>query len=125
MENKNKKLEIKEDERGKLMEIFKIPGGGQIFYSTTKPGFIRGNHYHKRKIEKFCVIEGKALIKLKNRENGEVQNIEVSGDEPQIIEIPVNWTHNIKNTGDTEMKLLVWVNEVFNPEDSDTFREEI
>jgi len=121
----NKKLEIKEDERGKLIEIFKIPGLGQVFYSTTKPGIIRGNHYHTRKKEFFCVIEGRGLIKLRNRETGEIQKIEVSGENPEIVEMPINWTHNIKNIGETEMKLLVWVNEIFNPEDPDTYFEEV
>lgn len=121
----NEKLEIKQDERGKLIEIFKIPGVEQIFYSTTKPGVIRGNHYHKRKIEKFCVIEGKAKIKLRNRETNEIEEYIVSGDKPEIVEMKINWTHNIENIGDNEMKLLVWVNEVFNPEDPDTFTEEV
>jgi UDP-2-acetamido-2,6-beta-L-arabino-hexul-4-ose reductase len=121
----NKKLEIKKDERGKLIEIFKIPGLGQVFYSTTKPGIIRGNHYHTRKKEFFCVIEGSGLIKLRNRETGEIQEIEVSGENPEIVEMPINWTHNIKNIGETEMKLLVWVNEIFNPEDPDTYFEEV
>ncbi|NCO44718.1 hypothetical protein GW888_01435 [Candidatus Wolfebacteria bacterium] len=121
----SKKLEIKQDERGKLIEIFKIPDVGQVFYSTTKPGVVRGNHYHTRKKEYFCLIEGKGLIKLRNRETGEIKEIEVSGENPEIVEMPVNWTHNIKNIGDLEMKLLVWVNEVFKPDDPDTFSEKI
>ena len=115
----------KQDERGKLIEIFKIPDVGQVFYSTTKPGVVRGNHYHTRKKEYFCLIEGKGLIKLRNRETGEIKEIEVSGENPEIVEMPVNWTHNIKNIGDLEMKLLVWVNEVFKPDDPDTFSEKI
>ncbi len=121
----NEKLEIKQDERGKLVEIFKIPGVGQVFYSTTKPGIVRGNHYHTRKKEYFCVIEGNGLIKLKNRETGEIKETEVSGGKPEVVEMPVNWTHNIKNIGENEMKLLVWVNEIFNPEDPDTFAEKV
>ena len=121
----NEKLEIKQDERGKLFEVFKNPKFGQVHYSTTKPGFIRGNHYHMRKQEKFCVIEGKAKIRLRNRETGEKIEYEVSGEEPRLIEMPFNWAHSIQNIGDTEMKLLVWTNEVFNPEDPDTFTEEV
>lgn len=121
----NRKLEIKEDERGKLVEIFKFPGVGQIYYSTTNPGFTRANHYHTRKIEKFCVIEGNALIRLRNRETNEMEDIEVSGEKPEVVEIPVNWTHSIKNIGDKEMKLLVFANEVFDPSDPDTFAENV
>jgi len=121
----NRELEVKQDERGKLIEIFKISGVGQVFYCTTEPGMIRGNHYHLRKTEYFCIIEGKGLIKLKNRETREIKEIMASGKKPEIFEMPVNWTHNIRNTGDSEMKLLVWVNEIFNPDDPDTYAEEV
>ncbi len=121
----NKKLEIKSDERGNLVEVFKIPGVGQMFYSTSKPGVIRGNHYHTRKIEQFCVIEGSAKIRLRNRETNEVREYIVSGSSPELIEMTLHWTHNIQNIGDGEMKLLVWANEVFDPNDPDTFQEEV
>ena len=121
----NEKLEIKVDERGKFVEVFKMPGFGQVSFSTTKPGITRGNHYHTRKIEKFCVIEGRGLIKMRNRETGEIKEIEVSGEAPEIIETIINWTHNIKNTGDKEMKLLIWANEIFDPNDADTYPEEV
>jgi len=121
----NKKLEIKEDDRGKLIEIFKMPEFGQVFYSTTKPGIVRGNHYHTRKKEYFCVIEGDALIRLRNRKTNEIKEYKVSGSSPEVVEMLIGWTHNIKNTGENEMKLIVWVNEVFNPEDTDTFYEEV
>ena len=42
----NQKLTIHKDERGVLMEVFKIPDFGQIHYSTSLPGAVRGNHYH-------------------------------------------------------------------------------
>jgi UDP-2-acetamido-2,6-beta-L-arabino-hexul-4-ose reductase len=116
-------LELKEDARGVLIEVFKMPADGQIFYSTSKPGVIRGNHYHTRKIERFCVLEGQATIRLRNRATNEVREFPVSGVQPQTVTMLINWTHNIQNTGTTEMKLLVWANEVFNPQDPDTFPE--
>jgi UDP-2-acetamido-2,6-beta-L-arabino-hexul-4-ose reductase len=124
-QNENKKLEIKKDDRGSLIEIFKIPGVGQIFYSTSKPGVIRGNHYHTHKKESFCVIEGRARISLRDRNSGEIAEHIVSGDSPEIVEMTVGWTHNIENIGDKEMKLIVWANEVFDPENPDTFAEKV
>lgn len=118
-------LEKKEDERGYLVEAFKVPGVGQVFYSVSKPGVTRGNHYHNRKIEYFCVIDGEGLIRLRNRADGEIKEYRVSGSQPQVVAMTVNWTHNIKNIGSNEMKLLVWVNEVFDPADPDTFAEEV
>ena len=46
--------ELKSDERGWLFELIKSEKAGQIFISTTKPGKVRGNHYHDTKVEKFC-----------------------------------------------------------------------
>jgi UDP-2-acetamido-2,6-beta-L-arabino-hexul-4-ose reductase len=118
-------LEIKKDERGDLIEIFKIPGFGQVYYVTAKPGIVRGNHYHSRKKEKFCVIEGSAKITLKNRETDEVITFSVSEKKPEVINIPPNWSHNIENTGENDMKLLAWANETYDPNDPDTYSEKI
>lgn len=86
---------------------------------------IRGDHYHKRKIETFCVIEGKALIRLRNRLTNEIKEFRLSGEKPQIIDMPINWTHNIQNIGQSDLKLLVWANEIFNPRDPDTYAENV
>jgi UDP-2-acetamido-2,6-beta-L-arabino-hexul-4-ose reductase len=62
---------------------------------------------------------------MRDRDSGEVKEYNVSGDKPEVVEVIINWTHNIENTGETEMKLLVWADEVFDPEDLDTFPEEV
>ena len=121
----NKKLEIKEDERGKLIEIFKIPDFGQVLYSTSKPGVVRGNHYHTRKQEKFCVINGKAKIRLRNIETDELKEYYVSGEKPEVADMIIGWTHNIENIGKDELKLLIWISEVFDPKDPDTHPEKV
>ena len=123
--SENKKLEIKSDERGNFIEVFKIPEFGQVSYSTTKPGVIRGNHYHIRKKEIFCVIEGEAKIRQRNRETNEIEEKIVFGNAPELVEMKLNWTHNIQNIGGKEMKLLIWISEVYNLNDSDTFFEEV
>lgn len=121
----NKKLEIKSDERGNFVEIFKVSGFGQVSYSTTKKDIIRGNHYHTRKKEIFCVIEGEAKIRQRNRETNEIEEKVVSGAFPELVEMKLNWTHNIQNIGNSEMKLLIWISEVYNPNNQDTFYEEV
>lgn len=117
----NNKLDIKKDERGKLIEIFKMPDCGQVYYLTVEPGFTRGNHYHKRKKEKFCVIEGEAKITI--RKDDDIKEFSVSGSNPEVIDIPEKWIHNIKNISNKEVKMLAWISEVFNPNDPDTYYE--
>jgi len=118
-------LILHEDERGGLIEVFKFPNDGQIYFSTSHPNITRGNHYHNRKIEYFCVVKGEAVIRLRNRETNELIEFNVSGNNPKSIRIPVGHTHNISNTGKDEMFLLVWISEIFNPDDTDTFYEEV
>jgi UDP-2-acetamido-2,6-beta-L-arabino-hexul-4-ose reductase len=118
------KLEVKSDSRGSLVEAFKFPNDGQLFYVVIKPGESRGNHYHNRKIERFLVIWGSATISVKDRESGNVMKATVTGDDPMVAKITPNNTHNIAATNEGCI-LLVWVDEIFNPKDPDTIGEEI
>ena len=114
-------VEKKEDSRGYLFELIKTKNAGQIFVSRTFPGITRGNHYHDTKVEKFCVLEGKALIKLRNMVSGEINEIYVEGTDGTIVDIPPGWTHNITNVGTTDLITLFWANENFNSEKPDTY----
>ncbi len=118
-------LKLNTDDRGSFIEVFKLENGGQVSYSTTKPGITRGNHYHVRKNEKFCVISGQASIKLRRIGTDKVIEYKVSGDKPAWVEMPIYYTHNISNIGDTELVTLFWINEHFNPDDPDTFFEPV
>ena len=118
-------LKLNTDQRGSFVEVFKLEKGGQVSFSTTRPGITRGNHYHIRKNEKFCVVSGNACIKLRRVGTDKVIEYNVSGDQPAWVEMPIYYTHNITNTGDTELVTLFWINEHFNPDDPDTFYEEV
>lgn len=113
------------DARGTLFEVIKQVGAGQIFFSTTKPGVTRGNHYHTRKIEKFCVVQGEAIIRMRRIGTSEVVEFPVSGAAPAAVEMPVFFTHHIENIGSEELVTLFWTNEVFDPADTDTFMEDV
>jgi len=119
------KVEMKTDNRGMLFELLKSSHFGQIFVSTTKPGITRGNHYHDTKVEKFCVISGKADIKFRHILNNEIISYKVSGEKIEIIDIPPGYTHSIENIGDTEMITLFWANEMFDPKRPDTYYESV
>lgn len=118
-------LKRNEDPRGVFVEIIRLGIGGQCSFSTTVPGITRGNHYHTRKIERFAVIKGKALIQLRKTGTTEVLNYELDGDQPAYVDMPVWYTHNIKNIGEEDLYTLFWINEPFNPDDPDTYFEEV
>jgi UDP-2-acetamido-2,6-beta-L-arabino-hexul-4-ose reductase len=113
------------DERGWLFESVRAKSGGQAFISSTKPGITRGNHFHLRKIERFCVLSGEGLIRIRKLFSKDVTSIPVCGQKPMIIDIPTLHTHNIENTGSAEMITLFWTNEIFNPNAPDTYREAV
>lgn len=113
------------DSRGWLFELIKSEHFGQIFVSTTHPGITRGNHGHDTKVEKFCVIQGRGVIRFRHVATGETAAYEVSGEKIQIVDIPPGYTHSIENTGGTEMITLFWANEIFNPEKTDTYYEKV
>lgn len=113
------------DNRGAFVEIMRAGTAGQSSYSTTVPGITRGNHYHTRKVERFAVISGKASVKLRKIDSDEVFEYILNGDEPAYVDMPIWYTHNIKNIGDTELITLFWINEPYNPEDADTYFVEV
>lgn len=113
------------DSRGSFVELIRLGIGGQCSFSTTAPGITRGNHYHTRKIERFAVIKGKALIQLRKIDSDEVFDFYLDGSEPAYVDMPVWYTHNIKNIGDDELYTVFWINEPYSPENPDTYFVEV
>lgn len=113
------------DARGSFVEIIRLGVGGQVSFSTTVPGVTRGNHFHTRKIERFAVINGKALIQLRRIGTNEIHNFYLDGNEPSYVDMPIWYTHNIKNIGDDVLYTNFWINEPYNSEDADTFFEDV
>jgi len=113
------------DSRGSFVEIIRHGIGGQTSFSTTEPNIVRGNHYHTRKIERFFVIKGKALIQLRKIGTDEVLEFYLDGEFPSYVDMPIWYTHNIKNIGDEVLYTNFWINEPYNPNDPDTYFEEV
>ncbi len=110
-----------EDARGIFIEMLKTPDCGQFSYFTARPGVTRGGHYHHSKTEKFLVIKGKALFRFRHMLNHETFELVISGDSPSIVETIPGWAHDITNTGDDEMLVMLWANEIFDRTNPDTF----
>jgi UDP-2-acetamido-2,6-beta-L-arabino-hexul-4-ose reductase len=120
-------MDSKEDNRGDFTELIKSITFGQISVSKSCKGIIRGNHYHNTKNEKFFVIKGEAVIKLRNILDDKIISYYVSDKKIEVVDIPPGYTHSIENLtdGDGEMVLLIWANEVFDPENPDTYYCEV
>ncbi|WP_372663114.1 capsular polysaccharide biosynthesis protein CapF [Cohnella sp.] len=124
-DNFSYKLKKNVDNRGWLAEFIKSDNMGQIFISKTKPGITRGNHWHHTKVEKFLVIQGEAVIKFRKISSDEVLEYNVNGEIPEVVDIPVGYTHSITNFGKQDVITLFWASEVFDPTKPDTYFMEV
>jgi UDP-2-acetamido-2,6-beta-L-arabino-hexul-4-ose reductase len=113
--------EVHADIRGSLVEIVKTFGKGKTFISTTNTGYIRGGHFHFRKIEKMFVIKGSAKIILKKIFSEKVIIKNIKSYDNKIIIFPNFYEHSIENTGKEELIILFWANETENACSPDTY----
>ncbi len=120
------------DARGSFTEFLRTPERGQVSVNVSKPGITKGNHWHMSKWEKFLVVSGKASIKLRRvgtDADGEpypVDEYVVTGGNMRVVEMIPGYTHSITNlSGTDDLVTVMWANEPFDPENPDTFYEEV
>ena len=120
------------DARGSFTEFLRTPERGQVSVNVSKPGIAKGNHWHMSKWEKFLVVSGTASIKL--RKIGEdtegnpypVDEYVVRGEDMRVVEMIPGYTHSITNLSDTDdLVTVMWANEPFDPDNPDTYYEEV
>lgn len=121
----NYPLEMHIDNRGSFTELFKTAERGQVSVNISKPGIVKGNHWHNTKNEKFVVVSGQGVIRFRKPDSDKVIEYFVSGEKLEVVDIPVGYTHNIENLGRTDMVTIMWANEIFNPEKPDTYFLEV
>ena len=114
-------LKMHVDNRGSFTEFLKSPERGQVSINISKPGITKGNHWHHTKNEKFLVVSGSGVIRFRKIDSEEIIEYYVSGEKLEVVDIPVGYTHNIENLGETDMVTVMWVNEIFDKEKPDTF----
>ncbi|MGO1183381.1 MAG: polysaccharide biosynthesis C-terminal domain-containing protein [Micrococcaceae bacterium] len=114
------------DDRGSFFEIIRSHGGtGQSSFSITHPGISRGDHFHRRKVERFTVLAGAATISLRKLFTDTIHDFQVTGDEPVSVDMPTGWAHRITNTGESDLYTSFWTNDLFDPHAPDTIPETV
>ena len=113
------------DARGSFTEFLRTPERGQVSVNISKPGIVKGNHWHNSKNEKFLVVKGEGIIRFRQIFSDQVIEYRVSGEKLQVVDIPCGYTHNIENLGEGDMVTLMWANEAFDPENPDTIYLEV
>ena len=119
-------LKMNIDERGSFTELVKTLDKGQISINISKPGIIKGQHWHNTKWEFFIVVAGKGLIQQRKIGANEVLNFEVSGEKIEAVHMLPGYTHNIINLSDTDnLVTMMYCNECFDPKYPDTYFEKV
>ncbi len=118
-------LKMNIDQRGSFTEFIKTPDRGQVSVNISKPGIIKGNHWHHTKNEKFLVVSGRGVVRFRGIDTDEIIEYYVSGDKLEVIDIPTGYTHNIENLGETDMVTIMWANETYDASRPDTYYLEV
>lgn len=121
----NYPLKMNIDERGSFTEIIRTKECGQFSVNILKPNVTKGNHWHHTKNEKFVVVSGTGIIRFRKVGTDEIIEYSVNGYNIEVVDIPTGYTHNIENTGESDMVTFMWCNECFDPDNPDTFYEKV
>lgn len=121
----NYPLKMNIDERGSFTELIRTPDRGQFSVNISKPGILKGNHWHHSKNEKFIVVSGRGVIRFRKVGCSEVLEYFVSGDKLEVVDIPTGYTHNIENLGDADLVTFMWASEIFDKDKPDTYFEKV
>lgn len=119
-------LKMNMDDRGSFTELIHTLNCGQVSINISKPGITKGQHWHNTKWEFFIVVAGHGLIQERKIGTDEVIEFEVSGDNIQCVHMLPGYTHNIINLSETEnLVTVMYCNEIFDPNNPDTYFEKV
>lgn len=118
-------LKLNRDQRGVLFETAKGGNHSQSFLSITFPGQLRGDHFHLNLVERFLVVQGKAVIRIRRVLDDKVYSFQVDGDSPAAIDMPPLHTHNIENIGNEDVITFFWSHHLFDPANPDTYADPV
>lgn len=95
---------------------------GQLSYLVIKPGFSRGNHYHKRKEEWFCCVRGKCRMVLFDINSNKTRELPLDSTKKEFIKVEPYEVHTLTNTSSSEnCDLIIVISEEYIETDPDTF----
>lgn len=121
-------LENMGDERGCSYNIPKVAFNyiseiKDIHVATIVPEAVRGNHYHVGRKEIIIVWFLDSWLLAWDQENGtRIESKAYDGSGLLLIEVDMEISHAIKNTGDNDLIVMALSNNEYNIENTDTYR---
>jgi len=120
---KKEKLSCFSDERGFVFEPIEgidLARQKNTHVVVSRPGAVRGNHYHLKGNE-VLVVCGPALVRI--REEERTQDFMVDPEEICRLVIPPGISHAIQNTGTKENLLVAFNTQPHDPDNPDTVQD--
>lgn len=123
-------LEKKEDKRGFLVEFLKegdLDSGSkkfaQIYVTTLASGAIRGNHYHKERLEWIAIFNGRVRVVLENTKTKKREDfiLDNSGKFLKRVCIKNGISHAFKNISNSTVVLVAYTDKIYDPKRPDTY----
>ncbi len=91
------------DDRGEAVKVMTVEKTGwpvrDTIFISSKPGVVRGAHYHKLKEEVFVVVLGRMQATLVDTKTGERKELMLDDRKRQMLFIHPYVAHAIKNVG--------------------------
>jgi dTDP-4-dehydrorhamnose 3,5-epimerase len=120
------------DERGRLGEIMRADDPwfkkfGQVYFTTTYPGVVKGWHFHKRQTDHIYVTRGSVKIALyddrkESPTRGVVNEVYLGEHCPGMVRVPPGIQHGWMAVGQTEAFIVNLVSEMYDYASPDEFR---
>ena len=132
---KIKKLKIISDDRGRLMEIFRVSETGiepkQVYMTTAFENVVKDKknfHLHKNQADSFCCVKGNIMLVLVDvRETSptkdEINEFNIGEENPCLVIIPKGVLHAFKSLKG-ESIIINCINPEYNKENPDELRIE-
>lgn len=90
-----------------------------VHLASTKPGAVRGNHYHLRRREAIVVLPGAKWSLHWDDGNGSVaQHCEFEGGWAVLVLVSPGASHAVRNDGDSNLWLVAISSETYDPAES-------
>jgi len=128
------KLKKKKSKSGDLVEFLKSneldksnKEFAQIYVATILPGKIRGNHYHKKKLEWFTIFNGRVNVVLEDIKTKERKDLVLDSSQEYLSRIFLNnkIAHVFKNISDTTVVLIAYTNKIYDANNPDTYEYKV
>jgi dTDP-4-dehydrorhamnose 3,5-epimerase-like enzyme len=87
-----------------------------VHLASTKPGAVRGNHYHLRRREAIVVLPGCGWsLHWDGGEASSAQSRQFNGTSAILVTVPPGSSHAVRNDGESTLWLIAFSSETYDP----------